>query len=271
MLPKVKKAKDEIKKYGKVIVAFSGGVDSLYLLKLAVDTLGSSNVLAVTATSPLSTVGEADNAKELSCKFGVEHIIVELDELSEPKIANNPIDRCYHCKRFRYEQLLKLGDEKGYEVVLDGSNFSDLADYRPGMLACMELGIVSPLKAAELTKDEIRELLREAQIPEWNAPSRACLASRIPYGDNLTQEKLYKVDRAEQFLMSLGFENLRVRLHGDIARIELLKEDLHLVFEKKLAGVISERFKEYGFKFVTIDIEGLRSGSLNPEKEVIDK
>jgi len=271
VLPKVRKAKDEIKKYKKVIIAFSGGVDSLYLLKLAVDTLGKDNVLAVTATSPLSTVGEAENAKELSSSLGVEHIIVELDELSVPEICSNPVDRCYHCKRFRYEQLVKLMNQRGYEVILDGSNFSDLGDYRPGMRACKELGIVSPLKIAELTKDEIRKGLKEAGISQWNTPSRACLASRIPYGDKLTQEKLHKIDRAEQFLMSLGFENLRVRLHGDIARIELPKEDLYLVFEKKLTEIILDRFKDYGFKFVTLDIEGLRSGSLNPDKEVVKK
>ena len=269
MLPKIEQAKNIIGDYKRVIVAFSGGVDSLYLLKLAVETLGKENILAVTAKSPLSTVGEAENARHLSNNLGVGHMIVELDELSEPKIANNPIDRCYHCKRFRYEQLMRLKDEGGYDAILDGSNFSDLGDYRPGMRACEELGIVSPLKLAGFTKDEIRQQLKTLGIPQWDTPSRACLASRIPYGDRLTRDKLARVDNAEQFLMSLGFKNLRVRLHGDIARIELPKKDMHLIFEKNLTEVISEELRKYGCKFVTLDLEGLRSGSLNPDKEVL--
>lgn len=269
MQPKIKQAKSIIDHYKRVIVAFSGGVDSLYLLNLAVETLGKENILAVTAKSPLSTVGEAENARELSNSLGVEHIIVDLDELSEPKIANNPLDRCYHCKRFRYEQLMKLKDKGGYDAILDGSNFSDLGDYRPGMRACEELGIVSPLKLAGFTKDEIRQQLKNLGIPQWDAPSRACLASRIPYGDLLTRDKLAMIDNTEQFLMSLGFKNMRVRLHGHMARIELPKKDMHLIFAKNLGEVISQEFKKYGFKFVTLDLEGLRSGSLNPDKEVL--
>jgi len=265
MLTKIKHAKNIINEYKRVIVAFSGGVDSLYLLNLAVEALGQENILAVTVKSPLSTVGEAENAKYLSDSLGVEHIIVELDELSESKIASNPIDRCYHCKKFRYEQLVKLKDDRGYGAVLDGSNFSDLGDYRPGMRACEELGIISPLKQAEFTKDEIRQQLKDLGIKQWNTPSRACLASRIPYGDMLTEEKLTLGDNSERFLMSLGFKDMRVRLHGNIARIELPKKSMNILFEENLTEVIIKELKKYGFKFVTLDLEGLRSGSLNPD------
>jgi len=267
MQSKIEHAKNIINEYKRVIVAFSGGVDSLYLLNLATQTLGKENILAVTVKSPLSTIGEAENAKYLSNNLGVEHIIVELDELSEPKIANNPIDRCYHCKKFRYEHLVKLKNDRGYCAVLDGSNFSDLGDYRPGMRACEELGIISPLKDAGFTKDEIRQQLKDLDIPQWDTPSRACLASRIPYGDILTEEKLTMVDNSERFLMSLGFRNMRVRIHGNIARIELPKKDMRIIFAKDLTEIISKELKKYGFKFVTLDLEGLRSGSLNPDKE----
>ena len=269
MQSKIKHAKNSINRYKRVIIAFSGGVDSLYLLNLAAIALGKENILAVTVKSPLSTVGEAENAKYLSDNLGVEHIIVELDELSEIKIASNPIDRCYHCKKFRYEQLVNLMDERGYDAVLDGSNFSDLSDYRPGMRACEELGIVSPLKQAEFTKDEIRQQLKNLGIVQWNTPSRACLASRIPYGDELTEKKLAMVDNSERFLISLGFRDMRVRLHGDIARIELPKKDMNIIFEENLIEVVSKELKKYGFKFVTLDLEGLRSGSLNPSKEEV--
>jgi len=264
MLSKIEDAKNIINEYKKVIVAFSGGVDSLYLLNLAVATLEKENILAVTVKSPLSTVGEAENARYLSNNLGVEHIIIELDELSEPQITSNPIDRCYHCKRFRYEHLVSLMDDKGYEAVLDGSNFSDLSDYRPGMRACEELGIISPLKQAEFTKDEIRQQLKNLGTVGWDTPSRACLASRIPYGDELTKDKLAKVDNSERFLMSLGFNDMRVRYHGDVARIELPKKDMNTIFEKNLTEVITKELKKYGFKFITLDLEGLRSGSLNP-------
>jgi len=267
MQSKIEHAKNIINEYKRVIVAFSGGVDSLYLLNLAVQTLGKENILAATVKSPLSTVGEAENAQYLSNNLGVNHIIVELDELSESKIVNNPIDRCYHCKKFRYEHLVKLKDGRKYGAVLDGSNFSDLGDYRPGMRACEELGIISPLKQSEFTKDEIRQQLKSLAIPQWDTPSRACLASRIPYGDILTGEKLSIVDNSERFLMSLGFRDLRVRVHGDIARIELPKRDMSVIFERDLTQVIFKELKKYGFKFVTLDLEGLRSGSLNPDIE----
>ncbi len=264
MLAKVKQAKEIINQYRRVIVAFSGGVDSLLLLKLAVDVLGKENILAVTVKSPLSTKGEAENAKELSEFFGVEHLIVELDELANRAIADNPVDRCYHCKKFRYQQLLNLKYEKGSNVVLDGTNYSDLGDYRPGMKACEELGIISPLKEAGITKSDVRILLKEAEIKQWDTPSRACLASRIPYNDKITIEKLQKIDEAEQFLMSLGILNLRVRLHNNLARIEIPKENFEMLLKDNIYDKIVKHFKKIGFKFITLDLEGVRSGSLNP-------
>lgn len=263
---KIKKAQNIIKKYQKAAIAFSGGVDSLYLLILGLETLGRDNILAVTVKSPFSTENELHRAQELTKKLSVRHFILELDELSIHDITKNSIDRCYYCKSFRYQKLLKFAKEKKFDVILDGTNYSDLGDFRPGMRACRELGIISPLKEAGITKEEVRVLLKKAGIQHWNTPSRACLASRIPYNDKITLEKLRKIDLAEQFLMDCGFNDLRVRLHGDIARIEISTHQFEIILNNNLYKRIVEKFKEIGFRFITLDLEGIRSGSLNPKK-----
>ena len=267
MLKKTIEAKKIISNYEKVLIAFSGGVDSLFLLKLAVETLGCERVLAVTVKSPLSISDEVQRSAELSSIFRVEHKIVELNELTVKQVANNLIDRCYHCKKFRYEKLLEISHAQGCGVVLDGTNYSDINDYRPGLQACEELGIISPLKHAEFTKSQIRELLRAEGFSQWNLPSRACLASRIAYGNQITLDLLQRVSSAEDFLNKKGFTDQRVRVHGDIARIELPQKDIMLLLKKEqLLSEIVSKLKGYGFKFVTIDLEGLRSGSLNPDR-----
>jgi len=244
------------------LIAFSGGVDSTFLVKAAVDAIGP-NAAAMTATSPTYPESEFKEACALAALIDARHIIVESNELEIPNFADNSEKRCYFCK----SELFKIACEKaaamGFACVLDGSNADDLSDYRPGKTAATELGVRSPLQEAGLTKDEIRLLSRDMGLPTWDKPSFACLSSRFPYGTRITPERLEKVGMAEELLRSLGFKQFRVRYYGETARIEVDTADIARFLDDGLRKEIVSGFKEIGFVYVTLDLQGYRTGSMN--------
>jgi uncharacterized protein len=242
-------------------VAFSGGVDSSLLLKLAVDSLDSDNVLAVTVASPVHPTWEREEAESLARSLSVTHIVAETDELEDESFAGNPPDRCYICKFGRFSQLVAIAQERGFPHVLDGGIADDVQDYRPGRRAAHELGVRSPLREVGFTKREVRALSRMLGLPTWNRPSRACLASRFPYGERITHEGLRRVDRAERILLEMGIEQMRVRHHGDLARIEVLPEEFPRLMSRR--DEVTGRLRDLGFVYVTLDLAGFRSGSMN--------
>jgi len=243
-----------------VIVAFSAGIDSTFVLACAQEVLGD-RVLAVTAASETFPERELQEAIALAKALGVRHEIIEIKEMENPHfVANNP-DRCYHCKAGLYERLTALAEERGIRYVLDGANMDDLGDYRPGRQAAKEFQIRSVLQEAELYKAELRELARAMGLPNWEKPSFACLSSRIPYGSLITLEKVGQLDRGEDKLRHLGFTQIRVRHHDTIARVEVLREELAKAVE--MADEITAILKAEGFQYVTLDLQGYRSGSMN--------
>ena len=251
-----------LREMGSVLVAFSGGVDSTFLLRVAHDLLGEGAV-ALTATSPTYPQGEFREAQELAGSIGARQIVVDSNELEIPGFSANPRDRCYHCKKELFQLCLERAAALGLACVADGSNQDDLGDYRPGRRAVAELGVRSPLLEAGLTKAEIRELSRELGLPTWEKQAFACLSSRFPYGTEITADRLAMVERCEESLKARGFRVYRVRYHGDTARIELDPAELPRLLQPELRSEIVGEFKRAGFKYVALDLEGYRTGSMN--------
>jgi uncharacterized protein len=253
--------RDSIASLDSVIVAYSGGVDSAYLAYIASQTLGDRAV-AVTADSPSYPERHRELAIRIAREFGLRHEIIHTSELDRPEYRANPANRCYYCKYELYTHLSRMAQAR-QAIVLDGNNADDRGDYRPGRQAAREFGVRSPLDDADLSKDEIRELSRVAGLPTWDEPASACLSSRIPYHTEVTDEKLRTIERAEEALRTLGFKVFRVRHHDELARIEIARSEMPRALEPDVAAAIVRELKGVGYKYVSLDLQGYRMGSLN--------
>lgn len=261
-LTKLENLKTYLKSLGSLAVGFSGGVDSTFLLYVAKEVLGNK-AMAVTAKSSFCPHREMAEAEAFCAANDILQVVFDADENRSEEVTNNPPNRCYLCKKAIFSSIKKLAAEKGIEYVAEGSNMDDLGDYRPGLQAVAEMNITSPLREAKLTKSDIRALSSMYGLPTWNKPSYACLASRFVYGEKITDEKLSMVDKAEQLLLDLGFSQMRVRIHGDMARIEVLPEDISKLVEERTRLLVAKKFKELGFSYVSMDLIGYRTGSMN--------
>ena len=260
--PKLEQLRTLFAEMEQALIAYSGGIDSTLVAKLAYDVLGD-RALAVTAASPSLMPEDLEDAQVQAAEIGIAHAIVETHEMDNPNYAANPVNRCYFCKSELHDTLKPLALERGYPYVVDGVNADDLFDYRPGIQAAKERGVRSPLAEVGLSKLEVRQLAKELGLPWWNKPAQPCLSSRFPYGEEITIAKLQRVGRAERYLRNLGLEQLRVRSEGDTARIELLPADIQsFVLNTDLPTLVAT-LQSYGFIYVTLDLEGYRSGKLN--------
>jgi uncharacterized protein len=254
---------DRIRSYGSCAVAFSAGVDSTVVAKAAALALGDQAV-AVTGVSPSLAEGELDEARKLAQTIGIRHVEIDTEEMSQQSYARNAPDRCYHCKTELYRQIKNLDQQLGVAVIVNGANFDDLDDYRPGNRAASEQEVRSPLAECRFTKEDVRALAKAWELPIWDKPAMPCLSSRIAYGEEVTPDRLSMIDRAESFLRQRGFTAVRVRYHrGDLARIEVPLDDLPRLYGSELRTSLLKEFEQIGFKFITIDLAGFRSGSLN--------
>ncbi|HBC86986.1 MAG TPA: ATP-dependent sacrificial sulfur transferase LarE [Lentisphaeria bacterium] len=252
-----------IKSCGKVMVAYSGGIDSSFMLKLCVEAVGRKNVLAVTGASETFTDVELSGAKKFAKSVGVGHVIVTTREIDNPDFRSNPPLRCYHCKKEFYTKLAEVAKKCGFKYIFDGSNKDDTSDYRPGRRAAQEIGIISPLIKFGIDKAELRRLAKKMGIRIWDKPSNPCLASRVPYGEEITEEKLGMIYKAETFIRSRGFKNIRVRHHGKLARIEVPENEIIKLLKEPLRSKIIKELNKIGFAWVSVDMKGYRTGSLN--------
>ena len=254
---------DCLRTYGKVAVAFSGGVDSTFLLKAAVETLDAENVMACIGTSPSLAKHQLRQARQMAQLIGIHLIEIPLDELNDPNYQVNKADRCFHCKTCQFRTIQDYARNGGFEHTLCGSNYDDKDDYRPGNQAVKALGIGTPLMEAKLTKADIRDLSRQLDLPTAELPASPCLASRVAYGESITEDKLNQVEQAEDFIRQLGFVEFRVRHHGNLARIEVPAGQIEEIAQSSCREKIVKRFKELGFQYISLDLQGFRSGSLN--------
>lgn len=261
ILEKYKNLESLLKSYGKISVAFSGGVDSSFLVVAAKKILGKENVLAINLISSMQPKSEENYAKDFADKYDINLIRIPANEYSIHGFVENSKDRCYFCKHAIFSKVIEISKSNGFDIVADGTNSDDEGDYRPGMRALKELSVMSPLKEVGLTKSEIRALLKDMDVETYNKPSAACLASRVPYGTEITREILKQVELSEEYLKSLGFINHRVRYHGNLARIEVTENQFQLLIDNRLE--IVKNIKSFGFIFVTCDLLGYTVGSHN--------
>jgi uncharacterized protein len=259
---KFSRLRKDLKEKDRVIIAYSGGVDSTLLLKAA-SLSGLNRILAVTASSESFPAEELHFAKEMTSVLKVDHLVIKTEELKDIKYANNPPDRCYYCKKELFTRLKEISMKENIPYILDGTNADDALDWRPGIRAAKESGVYSPLLTAGLGKEDIREISRTLGLPTWDKPATPCLSSRFAYGQNITAEALERVNRAESFIRKFGIRDLRVRVHEDTARIEVNTQDLHVLVSEPERREIISYLKGLGFKYISLDLEGFRSGSLN--------
>jgi len=260
---KVEKLKNILKRTGSAVVAFSGGVDSSFLLKIAKDTLPKKSLLAVTAASETYTGTELRQAKRFAKDLGVIHKIIRTNELKDERFTKNPVNRCYYCKYELFKKMDRIKRDRGFDCVLDASNIDDIKDYRPGSRAKKEFGVRSPLVEAGFSKSDVRKFSRRLKLNTADIPSMACLASRFPYGQRIYKEALRRVEAAEDYIKGHGVPQVRVRCHGNIARIEIEKEGIKKFVNKNFCDKITKQLRQLGFKYITLDLEGYRTGSLN--------